>query len=84
MNHDDYVHIDQHNSRVEFLEGRIKELEEGITEQDNARIDLLAELIQLRRTYGADPCLAEDLTALINWHSQMDRRLADEQLRVVL
>ena len=84
MNHDDYVHIDQHNSRVEFLEGRIKELEEGITEQDNARIDLLAELIQLRRTYGADPYLAEDLTALINWHSQMDRRLADEQLRVVL
>ena len=58
--------------------------EEGITEQDNSRIDLLAELIQLRRTYGADPCLAEDLTALINWHSQMDRRLADEQLRVVL
>lgn len=84
MNHEDYIHVDAHNKWVEILEGRIKELEEGITEQDNARIDLLAELIQLRRTYGNDPGLADDLTALINWHSQVDRRLAEEQLRVVL
>ena len=59
-------------------------MEEVVMEQDEARVDLLAELINIRNTYGAWEDLGEELSFLINLHSDVDRKKANELAKVVI
>jgi hypothetical protein len=68
---------------VNHLAKKVKELEEVVMEQDEARVDLLAELMLLRQMYGDYRDMSEELTYLINLHSKQDRVMAEEQMKVV-
>jgi hypothetical protein len=79
-----YIAYSEYEAEVNHLAKKVKELEEVVMEQDEARIDLLAELINIRNTYGAWEDLGEELSFLINLHSEVDRKKANELAKVVI
>jgi hypothetical protein len=86
INHNgiEYIMAEEYAAEVNHLAKKVKELEEVVMEQDEARIDLLAELINIRNTYGAWEDLGEELSFLINLHSEVDRKKANELAKVVI
>jgi predicted RecB family endonuclease len=86
INHNgiEYIMADEYAAVVNHLAKKVKELEEVVMEQDEARVDLLAELINIRNTYGAWEDLGEELSFLINLHSEVDRKKANELAKVVI
>jgi hypothetical protein len=77
-----YIAYSEYEAEVNHLAKKVKELEEVIMEQDEARVDLLAELMLLRQMYGDYSDMKEELTYLINLHSKQDRAMAEEQMKV--
>jgi hypothetical protein len=78
-----YIAYSEYEAEVNHLAKKVKELEEVVMEQDEARVDLLAELMLLRQMYGDYSDMKEELTYLINLHSKQDRAMAEEQMKVV-
>jgi hypothetical protein len=85
INHNgiEYIMAEEYAAEVNHLAKKVKELEEVVMEQDEARVDLLAELMLLRQMYGDYRDMKEELTYLINLHSKQDRAMAEEQMKVV-
>jgi hypothetical protein len=79
-----YIAYSEYEAEVNHLAKKVKELEEVVMEQDEARVDLLAELMLLRQMYGDYSDMSEELTYIINLHSKNDRAMAEEQMKVVV
>ena len=77
---EDWVHIDEHNTAVEGMQERIKELEEAV---ENAAYDeafILSELIELRWRYSDYKDMYKELEAVIGMHSEPVIRRAIKML----
>jgi len=86
INHNgiEYIMAEEYAAEVNHLAKKVKELEEVVMEQDEARVDLLAELMLLCRRYNDNRELEDELAHLIYLHSKADRVMAEEQLKVML
>jgi hypothetical protein len=78
-----YIAYSEYEAEVNHLAKRIKEFEEVIAEQDEARVDLLAELILISQSYHNNPeLMRDDLQYLIKLHHASEIRRARKQLRM--
>jgi hypothetical protein len=78
-----YIAYSEYEAEVNHLAKKVKELEEVIMEQDEARVDLLAELMLISLRYE-DHDIEDEVEHLIWRHSKQDRALAAEQLKAML
>jgi len=78
-----YIAYSEYEAEVNHLAKRVKELEEVIEEQDEARADMLAELIIISQSYKNNPeLMRDDIEYLIKLHHASEIRRAKNQLRM--
>jgi hypothetical protein len=77
----DSVCLEDHYSEVQYLEDRVIDLKNQVNALCDDEVFILSEIMMVRDMYSDDKELHDDLSQIINFHSEDVKKLAIKKIK---
>lgn len=81
FNNRDSVCLENHYSEVQYLEDRVTDLENQVKALSDDEVFILSEIMLVRDQYSDYEDIHEELTHIINFHSEDVKKLAIKKIK---